>query len=190
MTKSRFAIALLVVTATLAACSSTPPAGSPTGQPTGQPSSQPTQPQETDAGDPTPGTDLSACELVTPADIEAALEYEAGTVDDGELVQQPTSLDAAINECRYTGDWGGLIVNSTPTDGVNVYDAVASAFGDEAEPLDIGDGGLWFEDDDRGYFLKGSVMVRLQFTHLTEGGLTSFRDPTVALGEAAVAKVQ
>ena len=59
---------------------------------------------------------------------------------------------------------------------------------EDAEALDFGDGALWFEDNDRGYFLKGSVMVRLQFTHVTEGGLDSFRDPTIALGEAAVAK--
>ena len=70
-----------------------------------------------------------------------------------------------------------------------MFDAVNDSFGDDAEALEIGDGALWFEDDDRGYFLKGSVTVRMQFTHLTSGALTSFRDPTVALGEAAVAKI-
>jgi hypothetical protein len=140
--------------------------------------------------EPTPGTALNACELVAPEDIEAALSYDAGTVDEGELEEDPTILDPAANECRYDSDWGGLIVDVTPTDGVNVFDAVDHAFGDDAEALDgIGDGALWFENNDRGYFLKGSVMVLLQFTHIAEGDFDSFRDPTVALGEAAVAKI-
>ena len=32
-------------------------------------------------------------------------------------------------------------------------------------------------------------MVLLQFTHIAEGELDSFRDPTVALGEAAISKI-
>ena len=69
------------------------------------------------------------------------------------------------------------------------YDALVSAFGEDAEALEIGDGALWFENNDRGYFLKGPVMIRLQVTHVTEGDLDSFRDPTIALGEAALAKI-
>jgi hypothetical protein len=195
MLSSRVLVALLLVVGTLAACSSTPPAGSPgspISPPAGQPTTAPTEPSgpdQTEAPDTTPGTALSACELVAPQDIEAALSFEAGTVDAGELQENPSVLDPAANDCRYQGDWGGLVVAVTPTDGVNVFDAVDDSFGDDAEALDIGDGALWFENNDRGYFLKGSVMVRLQFTHLTGGGLTSFRDPTIALGGATVAKI-
>jgi hypothetical protein len=186
-----------VLVAVLAACSSAaPPAGTPgglsTSRPT-QPTSQSTPAQQTEApaaeADATPGTTLTACELVAPADIETALGLDAGTVAEGEYEANPSVLDPAGNDCTYNDDWGGVIVAVTPTDGVNVYDALVHAFGEDAEALDIGDGALWFENNDRGYFLKGPVMVRLQFTHVTEGGLDSFRDPTVALGEAALAKI-
>ncbi len=81
-------------------------------------------------------------------------------------------------------------MNVTPTDGVNTYDAVESVFGEDAESIDgIGDGALWFEERDRGYFLKGSVMILLQFTHVVDNDLDSFRDPTVALGETALNKI-
>jgi hypothetical protein len=118
----------------------------------------PTQAAATQAGgdgEPTPGTSLSSCELVAPSDIEAALKLAAGTVTAGTLEQQPTSLDAAANECRYTGDWGALIVSATPTDGLNVYDALVKAFEGKYEAVEVADGGLWFENNDRGYFLKG-----------------------------------
>ena len=122
-----------------------------------------------------------------PADIEAALELDAGTVDEGTFKEAGTTLDPAANECRYTGAWGGLVVSSTPTDGPNVFDALVNSFGDEAEELQIGDGALWFQDDRRGYFLKGVVLVRLQFTHIVDG--TPVRDPTIAIGTAAVGRV-
>ena len=51
----------------------------------------------------------------------------------------------------------------------------------------MGDGGLWFQDADRGYFLQGSVLIRLQFTFIVGG--TGFREPTIALGTVAVRKV-
>jgi hypothetical protein len=178
--------AVLSVILLLVACSSAPGTSnaepSSGGAPSRAPASQPP------SGEPTPGTSLSACELVTPADIEAALALDPGTVAEGVLEQQGTVLDPATNECRYTGEgWGGLIVHATPTDGVNTFDAVESAFGEDAEALGVGDGGLWFEDNDRGYFLQGSVMVFLQFTFIVDG--TPFRDPTVALGEALVARI-
>jgi hypothetical protein len=134
-----------------------------------------------------PGTNLTACQLVAPADIEAALGFAAGSVADGTLKVQGTVLDPAVNECRYTDEWGGLVVLVTPTDGVNVYQALVKVYGDKAEAISVGDGGLWFEDNDRGYFLKGSVLVQLQFTGLA--GQVPFRGPTVALGTAAVAKI-
>jgi hypothetical protein len=138
--------------------------------------------------EPTPGTNLTACELVAPADIEAALGLAAGTVSEGTVNQTPTSLDPASNECRYDDqDWGGLVVLATPTDGVNTFDALTKAYGDSAEAIDVGDGAYWFEDNDRGYFLKGPVLVIVQFTHIADG--TKFRDPSIELGKALVAKV-
>lgn len=195
MSPFRKTYGLLVLTIALAACSSAPAAGSPTpSQPSSQPSGQPTQAQSTDQpttepGEPTPGTALSACELVTSADIEAAVELDAGTVPAGVLEQQPTVLDPTTNECRYDGDWGGLVVRVTPANGKNTFDAVNKTFGDDAEAIQMGDGALWFEENDRGYFLKGAVMVLLQFTHITDNSLTSFRDPTVALGADAIARI-
>ena len=170
----------------LAACSSSP-GGSEAAPSSGGAPSQPAA-SEAASGEPTPGTALTACELVSPADIEAALSFEPGTVSEGELRQNGTVLDPASNECRYADDaWGGLVVMVTPTDGVNTFDAVRDVFGEDAEALDIGDGALWFEDNDRGYFLEGSVMVILQFTFMVDG--TPFREPTIALGESLVAKI-
>lgn len=170
----------------LAACSSAP-GGSEAAPSSGGAPSQPAASQAA-SGEPTPGTTLTACELVTAADIETALSLDAGTVSEGTLEEQGTVLDPATNECRYTDEtWGGLVVHVTPTDGVNTFDAVRDAFGENAETLEIGDGALWFEDNDRGYFLKGSVMAFLQFTFVVDG--TPLREPTIALGEALVARI-
>ena len=177
---------LLTLVLVLGACSAGSP-GASAGEP--EPGGDPSQAGESDAaGQPTPGTSLTACEIVTAADIEAALTLEPGTVAAGTLEVRPTPLDPAVNECRYEGEaWGGLIVHVTPTDGVNTFDAVESTFGDEAEPLDIGDGALWFEDDDRGYFLKGAVMFFLQFTFIADQ--SPLREPTIALGEAGIGRL-
>ena len=170
----------------LAACSSSP-GRSGAGPSSGGAPSEPATSQAA-SSEATPGTALTACELVTAADIEAALSLDPGTVSEGTLEQQGTPLDPATNECRYTDEtWGGLVVHVTPTDGVNTFDAVRDAFGEDAETLDIGDGALWFENNDRGYFLKGSVMAFLQFTFMVDG--TPLREPTIALGEALVARI-
>jgi hypothetical protein len=192
MSTFRLPICLLVIAVALAACSSAPPAGSPTAPPaqsTVEPTDGPTDGEATTDAAPTPGTMLTACDLVAPSDIEAALELDAGTVAQGQHTDDPTVLDPARNKCRYDDDWGGLVIEVLPTDGVNAFDAVADTFGDDAEDLPIGDGALWFEDNNRGYFLNGSVMVLLQFTHLTDSDSPSRRDLTVALGEAALAKL-
>jgi len=180
---------LLAILVIATACAPAASGGSPDG---GVPSAgnEPSQAAEASqaGGEPTPGTSLTSCELVTPADIEAALSLDPGTVSAGAFEETPGILDPAANECRYEDDtWGGLVVAVTPTDGVNTYDALVSVYSDQAEAIDIGDGALWFPDDDRGYFLQGSVLVRLQFTHLIDG--TPFRDPTVEIGEAAVGKI-
>jgi hypothetical protein len=179
------ATSLIAVALLVAACG---PTGSQTRAPaTGSTATQAPGSTKAAEGEPTPGTALTSCELVAPADIEAALKLAAGTVAAGTLEQQPTSLDPAANECTYRGDWGGLIVHVTPTDGPNVFDALVKAYGDTSEAVDVADGGLWFEANDRGYFLKGVVMVRLQFQFIADG--TKFRDPSIAIGTAALAKV-
>jgi len=184
----RRAVGFLLIAVVLAACgggsggTAAPSSGG--GQATDKPDAS--KPAE---GEPTPGTALTACELVTPADIEAALDLEPGTVSEGELKQEPTVLDPAVNECKYIDDsWGGLNALVTPTDGVNVYDALVDVYMKDAEALEIGDGALWFEKNDRGYFLKGSVIILLQFTHVKQS-LDSFRDPTVEIGTSAVGRI-
>ena len=181
----RLAVVLFGLLFVVAAC------GGAAQAPSGGGSTEPPDAEETKAaeGDPTPGTALTACQIVTAADIEAALELEPGTVSEGTLEEQPTVLDPAVNQCSYQDEaWGGLIVNVTPTDGANVYDALADVYGDEAEALQIGDGALWFDKNNRGYFFKGSVLFFLQFTHITVD-VDTFRDPTVTLGEAGVGRI-
>jgi len=182
--RSRIALALTLV---LAGCSAAGPGSSSGGQPSsGGAPSQPAASQGN--GEPTPGTDLTACQLVTPADVEAALALDPGTVAEGTHREIPTVPSPGSNECRYRGDaWGGLVVTVIPEDGVNTFDAVNSAFGDAAEVIEAGDGALWFPDNDRGYFLKGAVMVLLQFTSVLTG--TGFKEATEAVGRAALARI-
>jgi len=185
---TRLALSTMLIGAfALAGCGSTP-ADEPLTSSGASASTESTAPSAQASAEATPGTALSACELVTPADIESALGLDAGAVAEGTLTQSPTVLDAAVNECRYDDqDWGGLVVNVTPADGVNVFDALSSAYGDTAEAVSVGDGGFWFENNDRGYFLKGSVMAFLQFTFIADG--TPFREPTITLGEALVERI-
>ncbi len=182
----RLAVVLFGLVFVLAACG-----GGAAQTQSGGDGTEPPDVEETEAaaeGDPTPGTSLTACQIVTPADIEAALELDPGSVAAGTHEEQPTVLDPAVNECAYDGEWGGLIVNVTPTDGANVYDALVDVYGDEAEALEIGDGALWFDKNNRGYFFKGSVLFFLQFTHLTVD-IEGFRDPIVAIGRAGIGRI-
>lgn len=106
-----------------------------------------------------PGTKLNACEILTADEIASATGAEdvpAGTLEDAATV-----LDANRTECTYQGDFGRIIVDLTPTDGANLYDAAVSSY-DEAELYDgIGDGAFWAEDNHRAFFWKGSVNVML-----------------------------
>ncbi len=183
---------LAVLTAALvsSACTSIPPASTASIDST--PAVSPTDSGggggQSAAAEPTPGTSLTACELVSAADVEAVLSLEAGTVAAGTLEAAGTVLDPGVTTCTYEDQsWGGLIVSVTPTDGVNAWDALATVYTGPAESLNVGDAGLWFEDYDRGYFLKGSAFVELQFTFLVDG--TPFRDPTIALGQVAVDRI-
>ena len=114
------------------------------------------------SAEPTPGTALNACELITATDIETALELEPGTVAEGELEQVGTILDPAETECTYQDEaWGGVILRLTPTDGVNLFDAVLGAY-DDAERIDAGDGAFWSPGTNRAFISKGSVTAMLQ----------------------------
>jgi hypothetical protein len=138
-------------------------------------------------GAPAAGTQLDACEIVTPEDITAAFELE-GIVDEGELTEDPTSLSPGHTTCRYTGDWGGLVVSLTPEDGANLFDAARGSYADASDREVAGaDGAFWSEDQHRGFFWKGAVGLMLQITHLTAGG--DFGEATVAVGQAAMDRV-
>ena len=134
-----------------------------------------------------PGTDLTACELVTADDIAAALGLDAASVADGDLHQLDSDEDPNVTECRWVEDWGGLAVIVEPGNGANQFADTRQAVADRAESLDIGDAALWVDDIERGYFLKGTVLVTVMFTRLADR--SPFREPTISLGTAAVAKV-
>lgn len=162
--------ALLVV----GGCSTAPPP-SPTAGPAGG-----------DGGG-TPGTSLTACDLVTPTDIDAALGLDEGTAVPGEA-REVAGDDPAASECSYLAQpWGGLVVQVSPTLGARQFESTLASAGDRAEQLDVGDGGMWLEGVERGYFLKGSVMVIIQITRLVEE--VPLREPTIELGEAAIARL-
>jgi hypothetical protein len=134
-----------------------------------------------------PGTSLTACQLVTPSDIEAALDLDPGTAAPGDA-REVTSEDPAASECSYLAQsWGGLVVQVLPTIGATEFEAMVASSGDRAERVEVGDGGLWLEGIERGYFLKGRVLVIIQFTRLVDQ--VPLREPTIALGTSAVAKL-
>ncbi|HET9345741.1 MAG TPA: hypothetical protein VFO05_08565 [Candidatus Limnocylindrales bacterium] len=160
--------------------------GSGSGADTG-PTSAEITPRPTDIpfaeADATPGTALNACEILTADDIATATSTE--DVPDGTLEAAPTVLDEGRTECTYEGDFGRIIVELTPTDGANLYDAAIGAY-DGAELYDgIGDGGFWSEENHRAFFWKGSVTVMLTI-------FLSDADPTTTaeqLGTLAIGKV-
>jgi len=170
----RFILVLLVLSIAVTACSTSSP--SEGGGPSAAPASV--------AADATPGTDLTACELVVGSDIEAALGLDGGTVGEGDVRPVDHSHDAAASECQWSSDWGWLSVGVTPTIGGTAFADSAEQLGDRAEALDIGDGSLWVDDIGRGYFHKGSVLIIVQF--LTLHGDRTPREPTIALGTAAI----
>jgi hypothetical protein len=137
---------------------------------------------------PVAGTDLDACEIVTAADIETVLDLQAGSVAEGELLETPTSLSPGHTECRYGGDWGGIIVSLTPEDGANLYRAARGSYADASDRQVAGaDGAFWSANDKRGFFRKGAVTVRLQVTHVADGA--DREAVTVDLGQAAIDRI-
>jgi hypothetical protein len=138
-------------------------------------------------GSGSPGTDLTACELVAPADIEAALDLDPGTVLEGTRLPLAAD-DPAAHECSYHAQsWGSLTVHLIPASGAETFDAIASSAGSGAERLEIGDAALWIPSAGRGLFLAGTVLIIIQFIRPPEG--IQPREPIIELGSAAVERL-
>ena len=160
--------------------------GPDTGSDSG-PTSAEVTPRPTDVpfaeADAKPGTTLNACEILTADDIATATKAE--DVADGALEAAPTVLDEHRTECTYEGDFGRIIVDLTPTDGANLYDAAVGAY-DGAELYEgIGDGAFWSDKNNRAFFWKGSVNVMLTI-FLNDADPVSTAE---ALGTLAIGKV-
>ena len=148
----------------------------------------PTMPAATEPPAPEPGTALNACEIVTVADIASVVGIPEADIAEGTLEAEPTTLSPGHTECRYEGDWGGLIVDLTPEDGANLYDAARGSYGDASDREIAGaDGGFWSEENSRGFFWKGSVTVMMQMGHVATGAEAG--DVVTALGQLAMDKV-
>ncbi len=169
-----------------AATTSAPSGASATSSPEAE-ASEGTGENESGGAPAAPGTDLTACQLVTAADVAAALGLDAASATDGDLNRLGSDQDPNVTECRWVEDWGGLSVMVEPGNGANTFADTKQALADRAEALDIGDGALWVDDLERGYFLKGSVLVTVTFTRLADR--SPFREPTISVGTAAVGKV-
>jgi hypothetical protein len=182
-----FVVVAIVASACGSAASSEPgSSATPVASPAATASEEPTASQE--PAEPVAGTDLNACEIVTPTDIAAALEIDPTEVAPGELRESPTSLSPGHTDCRYSGDWGGLVVNLTPEDGANLFNAARKAYADASDHVVTGsDGAFWSADTKRGFFWKGPVTALLQFSHLTVGA--DFEEATVAIGQAVIDRV-
>jgi hypothetical protein len=181
---------LLVLAVAASACGSAanPETSTPAATDDGPTASMPAETPAPTADTPVAGTDLDACEIVTPADVAAALDLDPADVAAGELTESPTSLSPGHTECRYTGDWGGLVVNLTPEDGANLYDAARGSYADASDREVAGaDGAFWSGDQGRGFFWKGAVTVMLQFSHITTGADAA--GAVTAIGQAAMDKV-
>lgn len=136
-----------------------------------------------DDAQPTPGTALDACGIVTPADIEAA--FHANGVADGTLEETPTTLSPGRTECTYEGDWGRVIVELTPEDGANLYDAARGSYDDAVDITGVGDGAFNSDGNRRAFVWQGSVAV--MFTLFPAEG--DQYDIAEALAKAVVAKL-
>jgi hypothetical protein len=183
---------VLAVGSLLAACGGSTPAASDAPSFTASATATQSAPASTEASaEVSPGTELSACQLVTPDDIATVLgdmSDETVEVAEGELTENPTVLDPFGTQCRYSGDWGGLVVSLTPADGENLYDAARGSYADASDVETPGaDSAFWSESQHRGFFWKGAVNVMLQFTHLTVD--VDWGEATSGIGAAAIGKL-
>jgi hypothetical protein len=68
-----------------------------------------------------------------------------------------TSLSPGKTECTYEGDWGRLIVELTPEDGANLYDAARGAYKDASDITGTWDGAFNSAQNHRAFVWKGAV---------------------------------
>lgn len=185
---TRPTLAILVLVLALAACAAQGSSGGTASQEPPGSAAASAAPSEAADAPPTPGTDLDACEIVTVADIAAAVGIPEADVPAGEVEAEPTTLSPGHTECRYEGEWGGLIVDLTPEDGANLYDAARGSYADASDREVTGaDGAFWSEQNHRGFFWKGSVTVMLQMSYLANGA--DVDEVVTAIGQAAMDKV-
>ncbi|HET9458199.1 MAG TPA: hypothetical protein VFO78_12705 [Candidatus Limnocylindrales bacterium] len=187
MTAPRSMIRLLVLTgliAVLAACGGATARDSDGNQTSPEPTIVTEATAAPDGDTPEPGTDLDACEILTPADIETATDTSG--VAEGEFEATPTVLSPGHTECTYEGDFGGVIVALTPEDGENLYDAAAGAYKDMVLLEGLGDGAFFSADNHRAFVWQGNVTV--MFTLFVNGDLDA-ATVAEAFGEAVVAKL-
>jgi hypothetical protein len=184
--------ALLLLSLALAACGGG--TANPTTDSSPAPVAETAAPVEPDAstatgggidGTLTPGTMLNACEIVTSDDIKMATKTTT-TVAAGTLELSPTVLSPARTECRYEGEFGGILVELTPDDGENLYDAAKGAYKDAAVMPGIGDGAFNSDDNNRAFIWKDNVTVML--TMFVADPLTQV-DVATDLGKAIVEKL-
>ncbi len=183
MTRSFSALgaSLLALTLILAACGD---GGAPTGDPGTEPPTAEAVPTEAAEAEPTPGTDLNACEIVTAADIAAATGIEG--VADGTFEENPSTLSPGRSECTYEGDFGRVIVDLTPEDGANLYDAARGAYDDASDITGIGDGAFNSVGENRAFIWQGPVAVML--TMFLNGDIEQL-DVATELGKRVVGKL-
>ena len=184
--------ALLLLSLALAACGGG--TANPTSDASPAPAAETAMPVEPDAstatgggidGTLTPGTTLNACEIVTSDDIKAATKATA-PIAAGTLEVSPTVLSPGRTECTYEGAFGGIIVELTPDDGENLYDAAEGAYKDAAVMPGIGDGAFNSDDNKRAFIWKDKVTVML--TMFVAEPLTQV-DVATELGKAIVEKL-
>jgi hypothetical protein len=184
--------ALLLLSLALAACGGG--TANPTTDASAAPANETATPVMPDAstatgggidGTLTPGTLLNACEIVTSDDIKAATKATTA-VAAGTLELSPTVLSPGRTECAYEGEFGAILVDLTPDDGENLYDAAEGAYKDAAVMPGIGDGAFNSDDNNRAFIWKDKVTVML--TMFVADPLTQV-DVATDLGKAIVEKL-
>lgn len=154
---------------------------SPTGAPTNVPADATPAPEA--SSPPTPGTTLDACTIVTPADVATATG--AAGAEPGTLEETPTALSPGRTECTYEGEFGRVIVELTPEDGANLFDAARRSYDDAVDLPGIGDGAFVSAANKRAFVRRGAVAVMLTM-FLSSADRA---EVAAALGRAIVAKL-
>jgi hypothetical protein len=135
---------------------------------------------------PVAGTDLNACEIVTAEEVATAAGLAVADVSAGSVEDSPTVLSPGRTECTYEWDGGGVIVELTPDDGENMYDAARGSYADASDVSNHGgDGAFFSQENRRAFFWKGAVTVMLTL-FLADDEMRPFAEE---IGKGAIAKV-